>query len=735
MPALKLLVVLGVSSFTLFAQQPLRLQRLEGAVTLDGHSAEPAWQNVQPLPLVMHSPTHRGPMSQPTEIRVAYDDNYIYAAARFYVTDPSIIQANSLTRDGISPSEDSFGLVLDSFNDNENALAFLTNPEGLREDWAVFGDAEAGGGLPFNSSWNTFWDVATVRTNEGWFAEMRIPFSSLRFQDDRGRVVMGMIVWRYIPRLNEVYTFPDIPPKWDWSIIKPSVAQKVLFEEVFSRNPLYITPYALGGAGFSHDLNDTETSYLRTTTRKQEVGLDLKYSITSNLTLDVTLNTDFAQVEADDQQVNLTRFSLFFPEKRLFFQERASIFDFSTGGPNRLFYSRRIGLSDDGPVRIYGGLRLVGRVGSWDVGLLNMQTERTSDLPSENFGVLRLRRQVLNEHSTLGAIVTSRRGGDGSSNIVYGLDATLRLFGDDYLVLNWAQTFDGEFMKRSAVTLANTARGRVQWEKRTNEGFGYEASLSYAGPDYDPTLGFAPRVNYTRFGDRIFYGWKPGEGSEFYSHVIGLSGSAFTNNDDGRVESADVGPDWTFRFRSGGFGRVALRMYRELLEEDFELSSAAFVPAGRYTFYGVNGFYQTPWGRSLRSGFNVDAGSFYDGTRLSAGVSPTWSISRHLELSGEYQLNRVRFDSRKQEFNAHIARVRVKVNVSTEVSATAFAQYNSAANGVILNFRLRYNPREGSDLYIVYNEGLNIDRFRESPVRPATDTRTVLLKYTYTFVR
>ena len=211
---------------------------------------------------------------------------------------------------------------------------------------------------------------------------------------------MGITLQRKVARKTERLVYPPVPSIANWAFLKPSLAQKIVLEGIHPQKPLYITPYGLSGLGQTFDLNEAGTSYPLENDAKGELGVDLKYGLTNNLTLDLSLNTDFAQVEADDQQVNLTRFSLFFPEKRQFFQERAGVFDFRTGGLSRLFHSRRIGLNDDGePVRLLGGARLVGRAGRWDVGLLDMQTADSEALPSENFGVLRVRRQVFNAYS------------------------------------------------------------------------------------------------------------------------------------------------------------------------------------------------------------------------------------------------------------------------------------------------------------------------------------------------
>ena len=336
--------------------------------------------------------------------------------------------------------------------------------------------------MPFNDSWNTFWDVETVINEEGWFAEIRIPLSSIRFQDNDGSTIMGITVWRWIPHKNEIHSFPDIHPKHgDFAMMKPSLTQKVLFEDIQPKKPFYIAPYALAGYTMNNELNDAETDYIKEEKPTIEGGLDIKFGLTSNLTLDLTINTDFAQVEADDQQVNLSRFSLFFPEKRLFFQERASIFSFNFGGPSDLFYSRRIGLYENEdeellPVRIYGGLRVYGRAGKWDLGFLDMQTAEIDTVPSENFGVLRMRRQVINEFSYIGGMYTSRLGMDGSYNMAYGVDGIFRLFGDDYMDIKWSQSFETD--SANVFASMDPSRFRVSWERRSQKGIGYDFSYS-----------------------------------------------------------------------------------------------------------------------------------------------------------------------------------------------------------------------------------------------------------------
>jgi hypothetical protein len=731
---LTLVVVCGF----LWADTPDRivLQRIQGPIKLDGVIDEPGWKKIEPLPFVQHAPNFGEEPTERTIALVAHDDEYLYLAGYLYDSEPSKILNATKQRDTEAAATDFFGIIIDCFCDKENGLAFFTTPTGLRWDATIANDGvtERADMMPFGMSWDTFWDVAVSRNEQGWFAEFRIPFSSLRFQDEEGRVVMGIISWRWIARKNEIIVFPAITPdSGAWSMIKPSLSQEVIMQDVHPKKPLYITPYVLGGHGRAYELNDPETEYLREDDPVFEAGLDIKYGITSNLTADITVNTDFAQVEADDVQVNLTRFSLFFPEKRRFFLERSSTFEFRFGGPNLLFYSRRIGINEDTDemVRIYGGARLVGRFGGWDLGFLNMQTAKVEGLPSENFGVLRIRRRVFNPFSYVGGMITSRVGIDGRYNVAYGLDGIFRVFGDDYLTINWAQTFENEAANK--FLSLDPVKFRISWERRTQKGIGYNLSVSRAGEDYNPGMGFEMREDYMRFGNRLFYGWIPGAESFLRLHQVFLDGFLILRNSDNDTESAELGPGWSFETNSGWGGLIQPKIYAENLDEAFELTDDVEVPPGEYTFYGVEGNIITPMGRTLALIPNFKIGSFYDGWRISAGAFYFLNLSSTWQLSGFYEFNRVKFPDRDQEFTAHIARLKILATFTTKLSVSAFIQYSGVEDVVVANVRFRYNPREGNDFYIVYNHGVNTDRYRSFPHRPFTDNRAIMIKYTYTF--
>ena len=732
-PIVFLLAGLLCLSRVVFAQNIAEpLTRLHLPIILDGIPNEPAWEVVAPFIPNQYEPENGAAATERTEFLVAYDEDYIYFALRAYDSDPKGIRANTLYRDGLS-GDDHFEILLDTYNDNETAMLFTTTPAGIRKDAAISNDATGGGirsGGWINGSFNTYWDVQTQINEAGWFAEIRVPLSSLRFQPNaQDEVIMGINLQRKVARKTERLVYPPVKRVADWAFLKPSLAKKISMQGISPSNPVYITPYVLGGVEEASSLVPAGNQYTSHTDFQREAGADIKFRLSDNFNLDITANTDFAQVEADDEQVNLTRFSLFFPEKRQFFQERAGLFDFRTGGLSRLFHSRRIGLNDDGtPVRLLGGARLIGRLGDWEMGALNMQTADSELLPSENFGVLRVRKQVFNPYSYAGGMFTSRIGVDGSSNIAYGLDGVFRLFKDDYLTLQWAETFKDD--PRDGF---NNVRATAELTRRTINGWGYSTLFAYAGKFYDPGIGFTLRNDFTLLDQNLSHTWLAPPESPLIWHQFALDGAAFLRNTDGTVESAELGPSWTFDLKSGAGGGLNAQMVYEDLIVPFSLSEEAEIPAGSYTFYRFGADYHVTHTSLVQLRPRIEIGSFYDGRQTTLGLSPTWYVSKHLELSSSYQFTRIVFPIRDQEFNAHLARLSIQTAVNTRLSTNAFIQYNSSFDRVSANVRFRYNLREGNDLWIVYNEGLHTNRDRFTPILPASAARTVLLKYTHTF--
>jgi hypothetical protein len=708
-------------------ETPLELTRLAGSLAIDGVPDEAAWRQVPPLPLTVYSPVFRGEPTEPSEIRIAYDDENLYAAGWFYDRAPPSIRVNSLYRDRIS-GDDQFVLYIDTFNDNQNAKSFATTPAGIRVDQLVSDD-----GATKNEAWDTFWTAATSMSDEGWFAEIRIPFSSLGFRTDaEGRVVMGLSASRLIARNQERITFPEIDPKFDFR--RPSLARKVVLTDVRSRRPLYVTPYALGGTARSTVVAD-EGGYRRESDASHNVGLDVRYPLSGTLTLDLTTNTDFAQVEADEEQVALDRFPLFYPERRRFFQEGSGVFDYTTAGGGRLFHSRRIGLTPDGePVTILGGARLVGRAGGWDVGLLEVQTAREGTTPAENFGVFRMRRAVLNPSSTAGFMMTSYAGG-GRTNVALGADTSLRLRGDDYITLKWASTLDST--DPNGVDLLSRSLFDARWERRTGRGLSYAWTLSRAGDAYRPEQGFTPRRDYTTANVVANWFFFTDENRFFRRVYPGALAFQTFRNTDGALESAQWAVWVQWDTKGGGGGWVEPKRFHENVVAPFKIGGAVDVPAGAYDFADVQVHYSMDAGSKARTDVDFRAGTYFDGRRTQVILSPVWNVSRHLELGADYQLTALRFPVRHQLANIQLLGLRVRTALDAKASGNALIQYNSTTGRIDCNVRLRYNFSEGTDLWLVYNEGLAAERMRrageETIEGPLSLARAFVIKYTRTF--
>jgi hypothetical protein len=710
------------------ARTPLLVSRISSPIRMDGRVDEAAWLAIEPLGATMSSPTFGAEPSERTEFRIAYDEDYLYISGVLHDRDPGGIRATTLRRDDGALSNDWFAVTLDGYRDRENALIFGVTPAGVRTDLEAPNDAEGA----LNLAWNAFWDANASRTDTGWSAEIRIPFTTLPYQpDETGQVTMGVTVWRNIARKNEIVTWPAIEPRWSNPVAKASQTGDVVLQGLSRRRVVYTTPYLLAGGRRSPTLPAGGARWSAASEGVSETGLDVKVGITANLTLDLTLNTDFAQVEADDQVVNLTRFSLFFPERRLFFQERAGVFAFETGDSDRLFYSRRIGLVNGQPARIYGGARLVGRVGEWDAGLLNMQTAAAAGT-TQNIGALRLRRRLHNASSYAGGMLTTLIGEDGRHNVAAGMDLTLNLSGQNFLSVNLAHTWSDE--DPSETGLEDRGLGRVRLERRGLDGFGMDLAASRVGSRYDPALGFLQRRDFTRFGDAVGWGWRAAKDSPVLRQRLSLRGRSFFRNDGFRLESLEAGPEWTLDMKSGRRWVASASLRDERVTRPFGFGGAA-VSAGDCRWVEGRLAHTQPGGALLRGTLSVEGGRFYDGHRIGFSAGPTWSASRYLELNGLYQVSRITFADRPsgvEQVLIQVARIRARVMFSGALSTAFLAQYTSAAELVTLNARLRYNRREGQDFYLVFNDGLNTERATVDPRLPLSAGRTVLLKYSHT---
>ncbi|MBT8254111.1 MAG: carbohydrate binding family 9 domain-containing protein [Flavobacteriaceae bacterium] len=709
--------------------ETIPISKLTGPIKIDGQITESEWMSIKPLPLTMHWPNFKGDLTEQTEIRIAYDDQYIYIGAICQDRKPSGIQTPTFQRDDWGMKMDQITIELDTYDDNENGLLFSVTPTGSRIDVAIKNDAQ--GGDIANTSWNSYWTAETTINDTGWQAEIKIPFSSLRFKTSEGNVEMGLIAYRYIARKREMQIYPAIPADWGfWSFAKPSQGQTISFEGLQNKRPYFVSPYVLGGIGHHYEEDDTDVDQ-RIKDQDFEVGLDVQHAFGDNLNADFTFNTDFAQVEADNQVVNLSRFSLFFPEKRKFFLERASIFEFRNDGNNQMFYSRQIGINDGERIPIWGGVRMVGRFNKWDVGLLNMQSRKVDEFASENFGVLRLRKNVFNPRSYIGGMMTSRIDGDGRRNFAYGIDGIINVFGQDYLQINLAQTQDTE--DESGIKAIDRSRLYLMWEKRTVNGFGYRVSYSNVGDDYTPGLGFERRKNFSQIGDQLFYNWFAPVESRLRQTTIRAVGNVSFNNTTNKLETSSVGLEAEWDWERGTNLEIGVERFRDVVPEEFDLSDDISIQSGDYSNTAAEIEFGTPQVNYATLQTNLKIGTFYGGNLVSLSFSPEVVFSKYFQISGFYEFNNIDFPDLNQSFKSHVARINMKASLNVKLSVTAFAQLNTLDDITAINFRLRYNPVDGNDFYLVYNEVLNNDPGSVSPRLPGSEVRALIVKYIHTF--
>lgn len=720
-------------SQTADAQAKRVIPFITGGINFDGIPDEETWTKFENFPLIMYSPKNGKIPGQKTDIRLFFDEIYLYMGVSAYYNAAGMISRIGKTRDYADWNTDWIYIALDTYNDKQNMMLFAVNPNGIRTDGTTKNNM-INGMYDVNFNFNTFWDAKVKIVDNVWYSEIRIPLSSLRFQGIPGKVTMGIILLRTIANAKDPdygqATFPEIPQtKGIYQFWRASMSEEVEFIGLKSKKPVYFTPYVLGGINRIYDNNVSapENEY------KYEPGADFKLGVTNNLTMDVTANTDFAQVEADQEQFNLTRFSLFFPEKRLFFQEKSDVFDFPFFSDNNLFYSRKIGLYNGNPVRIYGGLRLSGRIGNWDLGAMDMQTAGFEELPGQNFGVIRTKKRILNQNSFVGGIITSKIGTDGTYNLAYGVDTKLNIFGDDYLTIKWAQTFQDEAENKPfSVKPANIY---LRWGKNRNEGFIYAFLLDWSGKNFNPGMGLELRDNFFYKSATLHYGWLPGKGSPFNSYNIFIKSSMYNSSLDNSLESVANQAGWNFITKKTTEGYIYLNWEIEDLRDTFFISEpGVFVPRGRYNSFFVNGnLYTTSPGRILSLTLTPEAGTYYDGYKLSASLQPGLNIGSGIMISGDYRIDKVVFNKREIKYTNNIFGLKSLFMFTTKLSLTTFIQYNTFSHQIIANARLHYNPHEGSDFYIVYNEGINASKRINFLINQEKEIRTILFKYTYTF--
>ncbi len=672
-------------------------------IVIDGRLDEPGWSGVTPITdFVQAQPLEGRAASEATAVRIVYDANRLYIGALCYDSDPEGVVSKSLERDypGVLSEEmDSFGVTLDTFFDRRNSFIFFVNPRGGVKDGQGFDN-----GRTRDYGWDGIIEVATTVHDSGWTVEMSIPFKTLRFDPTRDEHTWGVNLLRRIRRKNEVSYWAPLDRRDRFFRMSRAGTIRGLPRLSAGRN-LTVKPFALAARSSGQLLAEDDRG------TDVDGGVDLKYGITPRLTMDLTYRTDFSQVEVDQEQVNLTRFPLFFPERREFFLENSGTFTFGdvNSGPGSprtgtalrdftLFHSREIGLEGGRPVPLFGGARLTGRAGEWEVGVLDVQSEAFEGDPAENFGVVRLRRSVLG-NSDVGAMFTNRQatgtGSDGQYNRTFGVDANLNvargLFVNAYLAGSRRLDVSDE-----------AARVSVGWRDRL---WDVSTAFRHVGEGFEPGIGFVRRRGIRQTYATLGAHPRPNVASILTMnpyveahYITDLDGALQT-----RIGRAALG----ITFHDGGRFSARVSDRFERLTEPFRVRPEATIPVGNYRFREASVSYSSSQARTLSGGVGISGGGFFDGSRFTINGGARWQPDYHVTIDVDATHNRLR--AQGNSFTADLYSARVKYAYSTSLYFGAFVQYNADVDQLVTNARVNLVHAPLSDVFIVFTERRDVE--------------------------
>jgi hypothetical protein len=668
-------------------------------LVIDARLDEPEWRLAEPLTDFVQQLPETGQLARfRTVTRVLYDSSHIYIAAENFDPEPRRAITVGLERDFVSTNSDIFAVAFDTFLDRRNSFLFIVNPHGALRDEQTFNDSRN-----IVEAWEGVIDLKTAFTDSSWVVEMRVPLKTLRFDVTRPVQDWGINFVRRVRRINETSYWAPLDRQH--RVHRMSRAGTLAgLEGLRQGRNLQLKPAMVAGNSSGAQVPASALG------SRFDAGVDFKVGLSPSLTLDATVNTDFSQVEVDQLQVNLTRFSLFFSERREFFIENAGVFTFGdvrernvrTGASLSdftFFNSRQIGLSPDGrPIPILGGVRLTGRIGGLDAGLLEMQTEGALGRPAENFAVVRLKRNLFGS-SDIGVLLANRQATEGPAawSRSYGVDANLRptesLVINSYLALNDAlgQDADGLAARTSVAyrdALWNTS---VLW-KRVSE-------------DFDPGIGFVRRRAMQQWYGTVGLHTRPPLSwlSELNPYVEG----SYITNLSSRLDTRVVTAALDVFFRPDGELQLEVSDEFDRLTEPFTVAAGHTIPAGGYGFRRAGIRYVAGTGRALSGNVGISTGGFYHGDRTTWNAGLTWRASYRLRLEGTAQRNAVSLPS--GDFTADLLGGRVRYAWSPRLFGSAYVQYNTQTRSFVTNARLSYRWAPLSDIFLVYTERQDTD--------------------------
>jgi hypothetical protein len=665
-------------------------------IVVDGRLDEEAWQEAEPLKGFVQSIPDAGyPATEVTEVRILYDDENLYIGATCYDSKPEALVVKTLERElpGFSSHEmDMFNVYPDTFFSRKNSFTWLINPQGAYRDGQTFDDSRN-----LDYGWDGVAYVKTEVGDYGWAVEMAIPWRTLRFDPTREGQVWGVNFMRRVRRRNEESFWAPLDRRDRGHRMSKAGTLDGLPTVKPGRNMMF-TPFALAkrGSGDAVPEVDLGSSF--------DAGLDFKYGITPRMTLDLTYRTDFSEVEVDQERVNLTRFPLFFPEKRDFFLENSGTFQFGdvrersyrTGSSLRnftLFHSRRIGLMGGRPVPIIGGGRLTGHAGDFEIGVLDVQTRAFEAVPPENFAVFRIRR-TLKGNSDVGFMFGNRQATDdgGLYNRSIGIDANIKLLGgmiiNSYFALTQEPGKEGN---------NRAARVAVGWRDRLWDTTAFYRQI---GDDFNPGIGFVRRRDirhaYATFGAH------PRPQIPFVLELNPYVEGHYITDLKDVLQTRTGTMGLQVSFLDGGSLNLTYRDRFERLDEPFVVVPEAVVPAGSYSFGEASIRYNSNRGRPVSGTINVSKGGYFDGSRSSIEGNIRLEANYHLAL--ELSASRNNFTVQGRPFTADVYGAQIKYSYSTNLFFGAYVQYNASTDQLVTNLRMNFVHAPLSDLFVVYNE-------------------------------
>jgi hypothetical protein len=671
-----------------------RANRLTGELKVDGNLDEAVYRTIPPITDFYQMEPNNGQLAtERTEAWILFDNDTLYVSILCYDSAPEERWvANEMRRDSrtISRQNEAFHISFDTFYDRRNAQLFTITPIGGIFDGQITNET-----VPANADWNPVWDRAVGRFPGGWTAEMAIPFKSLRYKPERNQV-WGMMMLRLVRWKNEQSFVVPLSRNIANGIFQVSrYATLVGIEAPPRSRNLEFKPYAI-----SNLTSDRVADPVDPDDVDADAGFDFKYVVTQNLTADFTYNTDFAQVEVDEQQVNLTRFALFFPEKREFFLEGAGLFEFAgtgTGNVPALFYSRQIGISQGRPVPIDAGGRLTGKIGKFAVGLLNVRTEdqQARAVPATNFSVVRLRRDVL-RRSNVGLLYTRRSQSifvPGANDTV-GADATFGFRNDVNITTYLAKT------TTPGIT-SNDTSYRTQFVF-SGDRYGFTADRLAVGAGFNPEVGFVRRRDFKETFGSARFSPRPRNSRKIRRYTSQVSYDYITDSDD-RLDTRSVTGSFGITLQNGDSFDASVDNTLEVLPGPFRIARGVTIPAGEYTYNQFVTSYLFGLQRRIAGTVSFEQGSFYGGDRTAVGYRAA-RIEVSPQISVEPSVSIVRVDLPEGSFTSRLMSSRATFTVTPRMFVSGLAQYNSSSHTVSSNLRLRWEYHPGSELFVVYTD-------------------------------